>query len=106
MTRESHDEKMTERELAQQSASGHPKKTQPSVESELPEGMKKPMAPGEQEMGGVHKGMSGGGSDPHMGNTSMKSAVSQLEYETERGSHMAEVGGHKAHGHSGVMHKD
>lgn len=72
------------------------------VESTLPEGMEKPKAEGEQSMGGVHKGSGG------MSNTSMSSAVDQLNYETERGSHAPGVGGHADAGHhhaGGLMKK-
>lgn len=40
------------------------------------------------------------------GSTSIKGAVKSLERQTERGAHVAEVGGHKMHGHSGRMMKD
>lgn len=108
MTKESHDERMAEAALEKQSDSGHPKKSAPSVESTMPPGMKKPVAPGEEHMGGIHKGMEAGGEDKHMGNTSMKSATRQLEYETERGEHAPEVGGHHDAGHhhaGGLMKK-
>ena len=75
-----------------------------SVESELPEGMKKPTAEGEDHMGGIRKGADAGG---HMGNASMSKAVDQLNYETERGQHAPAVGGHAdaGHAHAGIMKK-
>lgn len=81
-------------------ASGTPDRAAYSVESTMPPGMKKPVAPGEQEMGGVRK-------SGHMGNDQMSSAVAQLNYETERGEHAPGVGGHADAGmaHSGIMKK-
>lgn len=90
-------------------AKGSPDMKQYSVESTLPEGMKNPSAPGEQAMGGVCKGMSGGGEqNSHMGNSDMGSAIKQLNYETERGSHAPSVAGDKSAGmhHQGIMTKD
>lgn len=83
-------------------ASGSPERSPPSVESTLPEGMKRPSAEGEMSMGGVHKG-----SDSHMGNSGMSAAVNQLNYETERGGHAPGVGGHHDAGaaHHGIMKK-
>lgn len=89
-------------------AKGSPDKAQYSVESELPPGMSKPMAPGEQNMGGVKKSdVSGDGSDKHMGNTGMGNAVAQLNYETERGGHAPDVGGDRSAGmqHAGGIMK-
>lgn len=108
MTKESKDERMTEKELDAQSASGHPMKRPLSVESELPEGMRKPEAAGEQGMGGVHKGSASGGNDGHLGNSNMGAAVKQLNYETERHEHAPSVGGHHDAGrqHHGVLTKD
>lgn len=77
-------------------AKGHPDKTQPSVASTMPEGMKAPKAEGEHGMGGVHKG-----NDGHIGNAGMGAAVAHLNRETERGAHAATVAGEKMHGHSG-----
>lgn len=90
-------------------AHGSPNKSPLSAENELPEGMSKPSAPGEQSMGGIHKGMSSGGEqNAHMGNSSMGAAVKQLSYETERGAHAPGIGGHADAGmhHTGVMHKE
>lgn len=82
-------------------AKGMPEKSQPSVKSTLPEGMKAPKAPGEEGMAGVKKGSVGGGNDSHLNHTSMSHATAHLERETERGAHTATVGGHKMHEHSG-----
>ena len=60
-------------------------------------------------MGGTHKGFTPGGSDTHLGNSDLGSAVAQLNYETERGSSAPAVGGHGAAGaqhHGMVMEKD
>lgn len=85
--------------LKAEQASGTPLRSQPSVQSTLPEGMKAPSAPGEQDMGGVRKG----GDSSHIGHESMSHARALLEQETERGAHVAEVAGHKMHEHSGRM---
>lgn len=85
MTKESKDEMMTVRDAEMNEGSGHPNKKPLGMENELPGGMKKPEAAGEQNMGGVHKGSVRGGNDPHLGNSDMASAVKQLNYETERG---------------------
>lgn len=87
---------------------GSPDKAPYSVESTMPPGMVKPVAPGEQGMGGIHKSDVAGGSDSHLGNSSMSAATAQLRYETERGEHAPEVGGHRDAGmqHTGVMTKD
>lgn len=79
-------------------AKGSPEKSSPSVASTLPGGMKAPKDSGEHGMGGVHKG-----GDAHLGHSGMSHARAQLEMETERGAHCADVGGHKMHGHSGRM---
>jgi hypothetical protein len=88
-------------------ASGSPKTSMPGVSDTLPEGMKAPSAPGESSMGGVKKGSSGGSGEGHMGNSSFGAAISQLNYETERGEHAPGVGGHADAGqhHTGVMKK-
>lgn len=109
MAKESADNKMGPMEEERRSH-GSPNKSPLGAENELPQGMSKPSAPGEQGMGGVKKGMSSGaGQGAHMGNSDMGSAVRQLNYETERGSHAPGVGGHADAGmhHTGaVMHKD
>lgn len=87
---------MPAREMMQ--AKGSPEKSQPSVKSTLPGGMKAPKDSGEHGMGGVHKG-----GDAHLGHAGMSHARAQLEMETERGAHVADVGGHKMHEHSGRM---
>lgn len=76
MAKESKDEKAGVMEKERDSK-GHPEKRELSPKSELPEGMKKPAAPGEQAMGGVKK-------SGHMGNESMGKAVKHLNKETER----------------------
>lgn len=87
----------------EKSFKGHPDKHEYSVKEELPSGMKKPVdkedAP--SKMGGVHKS-----GDAHIGNAGMGHARKHLERETERGEHMAHVGGHKAYQHSGHTAKD
>ncbi len=76
MAKESKDEKAGVMEKERDSK-GSPKKSPLARENELPEGMKKPAAPGEQAMGGVKK-------SGHMGNASMSAAVKHLNKETER----------------------
>lgn len=108
MVKESKAEAMTVKDEDMRSMSGHPEKHELSVKSTLPEGMKDPVSPGEQQMGGVVKGSSSGdGMDRHMGNTGMGNATAQLRYETERGEHAPEVGGHKdaGHQHAGMIMK-
>lgn len=108
MTKMSKDEEMAVRDREESFGSGHPNKSPLGLENTLPPGMKKPEAEGEQHMGGIHKGHEAGGNDKHMGNTNMGSAVKQLNYETERGEHAPEVGGHHDAGHhhaGGLMKK-
>lgn len=109
MAKESADEAMMVKDQDMR-AKGSPQKSPNPVSDELPPGMSTPTAPGEQSMGGVEKGMSGGeGQGNHMGNSSMGAAVKQVEYETERGSHAPGVGGYGdagMHHTGGVMRKD
>lgn len=63
-----------------------------NVTDTLPQGMKDPVAPGEQAMGGAHKG------DTHLNNTDMGSAVKLLNEQNERGAHSAVVAGVKMTG--------
>ena len=86
---------------------GSPMKSPLSVESELPEGMSKPSAAGEQGMGGIRKGDSAGSGEGLMGNSNMGSAVAQLNYEVERGSHAPDVAGDRSAGaqHAGMIMK-
>lgn len=55
------------------------KRDQPSVESTVPPGMPIPKAPGEQHMGGVHKGDQASG-----GMLSMKGGAAHLGKQMER----------------------
>lgn len=79
-------------------ASGRPDKHEPGLKNETSGVMKAPKDSGEHGMGGVHKG-----GDSHLGHSGMSHARAQLEMETERGAHCAEVGGHKMPEHSGRM---
>ena len=105
--RESHDEKMAGEALAMQSSPGGVKKSMLGVSDTLPQGMKTPAAPGEMHMGGVRKGDSAGGNDSHLGNSNLKSAMAQLNYETERNEHAPDVAGCAGTGaaHHGIMKK-
>lgn len=84
--------------MANAQASGRPDKKEPGVGSELTDIMHAPKDSGEHSMGGVHKG-----GDAHLGHAGLSHARAQLEMETERGSHVASVGGHAMHEHSGRM---
>ena len=66
-----------------------------SLEREIPSGMKTPKAPGDSNR---QMSEQGNGMKANMGQ-----ARAHLERETERGAHVAQVGGHKMHGHSGSM---
>ena len=78
---------------------GTPDKKAYSLKTDMPEGEKAPKDRGETHMGGVHKG--GDAESAHMGHHGMSHARKHLEKETERGEHVAEVGGHAIHEHSG-----
>ena len=108
MTKESRDENEATHALEAQGMSGHPDKRPLGVKNELPAGMSRPEASGESAMGGVHKGMSPGGNDKHLGSSDLGSAVRQLNYETERGEHAPDVAGHRSAGaqHQGLLVKD
>ena len=96
----SHEEKEIPKFKAEQ-ASGKPEHKIPGgLKDDLPEGMKAPVDKGDDDhhMDGVHKG-----NDGHIGNSGMGSAVKLLNMHAERGEHVAEVGGHKMHEHSGRM---
>lgn len=94
------EEERIPREKEEQSH-GRPDKKAYSVKSELPEDMRSPVDPGEHHMGGVVKRDSEHLEATHMGHAGMGHARRLLEEQTERGEHVAEVGGHYAHEHSG-----
>lgn len=79
-------------------AMGRPEHKMPGIKDTLPQGMKAPVDKGDDDhhMDGVKKG-----NDGHIGNAGMSAAVAHLNRETERGAHVAMVGGEKMHGHSG-----
>jgi len=93
----SHEEKEIPH-LKDEQASGRPERHMPGIKDTLPQGMKAPVDRGDDDhhMDGVHKG-----NDAHIGNSGMGSAVGLLNMHAERGKHVAEVGGHKMHEHSG-----